>query len=438
MCGMAGLFGADLSPEELRATLRRMTDAIRHRGPDQDGVLVVPELAAGLGSRRLSLVDLEGGRQPIANEDGSVHVLLDGEIYNPVALRQSLERRGHRFRTRCDTETIVHLYEDFGIEALSHLEGMFALAILDVPRGKLLLARDGAGMKRLYRTRTSNGFVFGSEIKALLASRLVNAEPDWPAVAAYAAASYVPSPQTGFAGIQKLAAGAWLVVTAKTQEEGTFWLPRFDRGRRRSEAEYAAELSDLLQASVKSHLTADVEVGALLSGGLDSSLVAKLAVGSGQRLKTFSIVFPDDPDADESRYARLMATELGTEHREIEFRSSDLARLVPEVVRSLEEPFTRGPFVVRVGESQRARPLAAGVPDPWCADERGRRRAVAPSARRRDRRSVRASTEGLARGPDRDEAKGSAACTEARSCRIRALASTGASAIASSTTSRLS
>lgn len=347
MCGIAGLFGVELAPEQYQVALGRMTDSIRHRGPDQDGVLAVPTLGAGLGSRRLSLVDLEGGRQPIANEDGSVHVVLDGEIYNHVELRKSLERRGHRFRTRCDTETIVHLYEDFGIECLNRLEGMFALAILDVPREKLLLARDGAGMKRLYWARTDHGFVFGSEIKALLASGLIDAEPDWSAVAAYSAIGYVPSPRTGFAGIQKLAPGSWLAVTTKTHEEGTFWLPRFTRGPRRSEAEYAAELSDLLDASVKSHLTADVEVGALLSGGLDSSLVTARAVACGHSVKTFSIVFPDDPDADESQYARLMAKKLGTDHREIEFRSSDLARLVPTVVRSLEEPFTRGPFVVR-------------------------------------------------------------------------------------------
>lgn len=370
MCGIAGIFDADLAPAEYANRLQAMADAIRHRGPDQDGYLAAPELGAGLASRRLSLVDLEGGRQPIANEDETIHVVLDGEIYNHVELREKLTSRGHRFRTRCDTETIVHLYEDLGVDCLVELEGMFALAVLDRRRGRLLLARDGTGMKRLYVARTARGVVFASEVKAMLASGLLEAKPDWRSIAAYLAVGYLPAPYSGFEGIEKLRAGTWLILTPGGGEHGTFWIPRFGGPPPASEHDAAAEFEALLSASTKSHLAADVEVGALLSGGLDSSLVAAYAAEqSSKQLKTFSIVFPDDPDVDESRYARAMAKHLGSEHHEIEFRAPEMVELLPEVTRSLEEPHARGPSVVRYQVARLAATTVKAVISGEGADE---------------------------------------------------------------------
>ena len=191
----------------LPGSARAYGERRRHRGPDQQGILrALPEIRAGLASRRLSIIDLTGGDQPIANEDGSVHVGFNGEIYNHRELRADLERRGHTFRTQCDTEVIVHLYEEAGIDCLDRLQGMFALAVVDTRGPRLLLARDGSGMKPLYWTVTSSGLLFGSEIRALLASGLVQTAPDRLGIQCYRMASYVPAPRTGFAGIEKLPA----------------------------------------------------------------------------------------------------------------------------------------------------------------------------------------------------------------------------------------
>lgn len=357
MCGIAGMFGVELPAPEYALRLNAMADTLRPRGPDQDGFMVAAELGAGLANRRLSFIDLEGGRQPIANEDESVHVVLDGEIYNHVELRKTLLARGHRFRTRCDTETIVHLYEDLGVDCLAELEGMFALAILDRRRGRILLARDGTGMKRLYVGRTGRGLVFSSEVKALLASGLTVAKPEWNAIAAYLAVGFIPSPYSGFEGIEKLPPGGWIIRSEAAERRGTFWVPRFGGDAPSSERDAEIELERTLRESTRSHVLADVEIGAFLSGGLDSSLVASYAAEqSSKRLKTFSIVFPDDPDVDESLHARMMAEHIGSEHHEIEFRTSEMASLLPEVTRALEEPHARGPSIVRY---QIAR-LAAG------------------------------------------------------------------------------
>lgn len=348
MCGIAGFFEARMAAEAVPRVLQRMGDAIEHRGPDQSGTLAISELAAGLASRRLSLVDVAGGRQPLSNEDGSIHVVFNGEIYNHLELRKSLEGRGHRFSTHCDTEVIVHLYEDLGLESLDRLQGMFALAILDMRERRLVLARDGSGMKSLYWARTPAGFVFASEVKALLASGLVQARPDLGALRTYLAAGFFPAPLTGFEGIEKLAAGRWLVVEDGRVEGGHFWRPKFQKQRPRlREREYALQLEELLQDSVRRHMAADVPVGAFLSGGWDSSLVASYAARLAPgRLKTFSIVFPEDPATDESRYSRRMAEHIGSEHHEIEFRTPQFAELLPQTVRHMEEPHSRGPTVL--------------------------------------------------------------------------------------------
>lgn len=340
MCGIAGIVNTGLAPEDIESALARMQQAMLHRGPDEGGSRVFAAQGAGLCARRLSIVDLEHGNQPIANEDETVFAVLNGEIYNHTALRHMLLSHGHRFRGCSDTEAILHLYEHAGIDFLDQLRGMFALAIYDVRRQRLLLARDGAGMKPLYLARTPRGFLFASEAKALFATGLVEPDPDLSAIDVFLAAGFVPRERTAFRGVEKLRPGQYLIVDAGGESSGEFWQVRYrPADPAQSDAGYADELNSLLTESVQSHLAADVPVGAFLSGGWDSSLTTTFAAQAmGRKLQTFSVVFPDDPEADESRFSRLMAKHLGTDHHEIEYRSSQLPDLLPKVVRHLEEP----------------------------------------------------------------------------------------------------
>ncbi len=348
MCGIAGAFGAEIATQELPALLERMLAAMAHRGPDDSGVSVSPEIGAGLACRRLSLVDLVTGHQPIATEDGRVLVVMNGEIYNHRELRAGLEQRGHRFRTSSDTEVVVHAYEEEGVDCLARLNGMFGLAVLDLAARTLLLARDAAGMKPLYWTRISSGYLFASEAKALFASGLVSPEANVDALATYLAVGYNPAPRTCFRGIERIPPGEYVVIEAGGVRRGTFWRMRFDHsGRVRGDRECAEELDATMRAAVKAHLDADVPVGAFVSGGLDSSLVAAYAAPLSSRpLKTFSLVFPEDPDIDESRFSRRLTAQLGTDHHEVEFRSCDLPGLLEKAVRHLEEPCSAGPALL--------------------------------------------------------------------------------------------
>jgi len=348
MCGIAGLFQADIREREITALLGRMNCALVHRGPDEEGSWPVPELGAGLGVRRLSLVDLETGSQPLLTEDESVGLVANGEIYNHRALRAELEQRGHRFRSKSDCEVILHLYEEQGAECLGRLNGMFGLAILDRRERRLLLARDAAGMKPLYYTRAANGFLFASEAKALFATGMVAAEPDWVGVNNALAVRYCPAPRTCFRGVKRLPAGSYLLLDQRGEKQGRFWTMRFrEPDPATSEEEYAGELEQRLRAAVTSHMVADVPVGAFLSGGVDSSLTAVFAAEAySGRLKTFSIVFPEEPAENEARFARLVAERIGSEHHEVEFRSAQVAELMPKVIEAVEEPCGTAPAVV--------------------------------------------------------------------------------------------
>lgn len=348
MCGIAGIFDARIALKDYATILGRMGDAIVHRGPDQQGVRVLPEVPAGLRSCRLSLVDLARGGQPMANEDDTVHLVFNGEIYNHRQLRHELQAKGHTFRSECDTEVVVHLYEDHGIDCLARLHGMFALAIVDTRKRRLLLARDSIGMRCVYWTHTPAGLLFGSEIRAIVASGLYERRPDAVAVRTFLHASYVPSPLTGFDGVRKLPPAGWLTVEDGKVREGRFWLPRFrSDGPSRTEGEQADRLRQLLESATTSHIDADVPVGVFISGGLDSSTIALLAAELRPRkLKSYSIVFPEDPGADESRFSRLIAGRIGSDHREIEFRLDDLREMLATVARAVEEPSLRSPWVL--------------------------------------------------------------------------------------------
>lgn len=355
------MLGGRWHDEDLPHLLGRMSGVLIHRGPDDNGVLLAPEMRAGLAVRRLSLVDVEHGHQPLTNEDGSVAVVCNGEIYNHRELRAALESKGHHFRTRSDVEVIVHLYEDLGIDCLQRLHGMFAVAILDRRQRRLLLARDAAGMKPLYVAQREGGIVFASEARALFASGLVQPEPNWSAVSTFLACSYVPAPQSSFAGVERLPAGGYLLAGVDSISRGAFWSYRYAEKPAPPSGGYSEELEHLLEAAVKSHLVADVPVGAFLSGGWDSSLVAVLAARHTSRLRTFSIVFPEHPILDETRWSRLVAGAIGSEHEEVEFRSADMPRLARQVVNSVEELCSTSPAPVLFALAAHAAPHVKAV-----------------------------------------------------------------------------
>lgn len=342
MCGICGIINLSLSEgvETLRTTLTDMTRAMTHRGPDEEGFYCHP--LVGLGSRRLSIIDLSGGQQPIPNEDESAWIVFNGEIYNYLDLRLYLEKRGHRFRTQSDTEVVLHLYEEFGADCVIHLNGIFAFAIWDATRRELLLARDRMGIKPLYYTQVNQQFIFGSELKVVLANRQVPREIDLSALNEYLSFEYVPTPRTILRHIYRLEPGHYLIYNAQGMRQTRYWNLHLGRSEQRPPVhwrDYAAQLYGRLQHTVQMELVSDVPVGVLLSGGLDSSTIAALMCQTypGQ-VKSFSIGF-EESSFDESRYARLVATHLGLEHHELILTSQLTADLVPQITDFLDEPF---------------------------------------------------------------------------------------------------
>ena len=344
MCGICGIIHFDGKPATQRL-LAAMNDKLRHRGPDGDGYLV--DGAVGLAMRRLKIIDIAGSDQPLYNEDGSVALVFNGEIYNFRELRGRLERLGHRFRSDGDGETIVHLYEEYGADALNHLRGMFALALWDARRGRLLLARDRFGQKPLYTYQDSRVFVFASEIKAILAHPDVRrvsrfGADDGSALADYLSFGYLPAPETAFRDIHMLEPAAWLAVDrAGSVKSGRYWqLPALaPPDPAANSATYTGELREQLETAVKLRLVSDVPLGSFLSGGLDSSLIAALMrAGSNADVATFSIGFEGDDSFDETLYAEQVARHLGTQHTAFRVKA-DAMELLPELVWHHDQPF---------------------------------------------------------------------------------------------------
>lgn len=340
MCGIVGTIDANRSPDELRRVVQAMASAIVHRGPDDDGYFIAP--GVGLGMRRLSIIDLEGGHQPIFNEDGSVAVVFNGEIYNYRELTEQLTHRGHRFATSSDTEVIVHLYEEHGDECLQHLRGMFGLAVWDMARRRLLVARDRLGVKPLYYAPTDGGLAFASEIKSLLRHPAIDARADLEAIGNFLSLKYVPAPQTMFAGICSLPPGYRLTWDAGGMRIARYWDLHFDEhpSGRLSDEEQTERLDALLHESVRLHLRSDVPFGAFLSGGIDSSLVVALMSRMlDQPVKTFSVGFEaSDGEQDELPYARLAAREFRTEHHEVVMGPHHVGDLAEQVVWHMDQP----------------------------------------------------------------------------------------------------
>jgi asparagine synthase (glutamine-hydrolysing) len=317
--------------------LRRMTEAIRHRGPDDGGVWT--DGTVGLGARRLSIIDVsDRGHQPMTNEDGSIRLVFNGEVYNFAAIRRDLEARGHRFRSDTDTETIVHLYEEEGAACVERLRGMFAFALWDAPRRRLLLARDRLGKKPLVYYQDSRQLLFASAPKAILQDPSVPAEPDPHAIHHYLTYGYVPGPQSAFKGFRKLPPAHWLLFEDGRATIHRYWSLRYTPKRGGSEAELGEELLALLGEAVSLRLRSDVPLGALLSGGIDSSAVVALMrrLTSGT-VRTFSIG-SDHPEYDELPFARAVAARFGTDHHELVVKP-DAAAALPHLAWHYDEPF---------------------------------------------------------------------------------------------------
>jgi asparagine synthase (glutamine-hydrolysing) len=338
MCGIIGFFskGAE-SPTEER--LKTAADTLRHRGPDEDGYYYHPPI--GLGFRRLAIIDLAGGSQPIANEDKTVWVVFNGEIYNFRELREELTGRGHYFKTRSDSEVIAHLYEDQGEELFKYLDGMFAIAIYDVREKRLVLGRDRLGKKPLVFAETPTGFYFASEIAALLKLGVVSREVDMEALSLYLSLQYIPSPHTIFREVRKLMPGRRMIVDrGSIISQKPYWeLPVPTDHERPANYEEAIEvLRDRFITAVRRRLVSDVPLGAFLSGGVDSSItVATMAQICNDPVQTFSIGFSDKA-FDETRYAAQIAERFGTKHRQFEAKAADL-EILKKAVGVMGEPF---------------------------------------------------------------------------------------------------
>jgi asparagine synthase (glutamine-hydrolysing) len=318
--------------------LDRMTDVLTHRGPDDRGTYLEP--GAALGVRRLSIVDVEGGHQPFANERGDVWAVQNGELYNHLDLRSLLAGHGHRFRSRCDTEVLPHLYEHAGSGFPKHLRGKFGLAVWDARERRAVLARDRLGVKPLYYAQSGDLLVFGSELKSVLASGLVDTTLDYEALDAYLTFGFVPAPRTPLAAVSKLLPGHLLVVDSDGVRVERYWAypPPAPDVPPLSEQEYADGLLERLEESVRSRLMSDVPLGAMLSGGLDSSLiVALMARNMGEPVKTFSIGFAED-DANELADARYVADLFSTDHHELELSYTDDTVDLEDLVWHLDEP----------------------------------------------------------------------------------------------------
>ena len=341
MCGIAGMIDPGRDANDMRAWARRMTDTIVHRGPDDKGCYAEDGMAIAM--RRLSIIDLAGGHQPIANEAGTIQVVCNGEIYNFAELRAQLIQAGHRFSTHSDTEVIVHLYEQHGMDCLAHLRGMFAIAIWDAERRRLILARDRLGKKPLYYARLGDRLFFGSEIKSLLAAEPRLQAADYTALPEFLQFGYLREPRTFFRHIFKLPAAHYAVYEQGRFQMAPYWTFAFQADTTCSESQWLEQLDALLAECVRIRLRSDVPLGVFLSGGLDSSAVVAYANRAGLRpLQTFTIGF--DRDAwDESADALRIARHFGTEHHRLQLSSSELMGKLAEtllaIVHHCDEPF---------------------------------------------------------------------------------------------------
>jgi asparagine synthase (glutamine-hydrolysing) len=343
MCGICGKLIFDHEANVSPALIRSMADTISHRGPDDDGYFISGPV--GLGFRRLAIIDLSGGHQPLSNEDGRVHIIFNGEIYNYQELRHYLLGRGHVFRTQTDTETIVHLYEELGEACVEKLRGMFAFAIWDDRNKSLFLARDRVGIKPLYYSQSQNSVVFASEIKAILADPEMKAQIHESMIDRFLTFDYLPGEETLFKNIYRLAPGHSLTFRAGKSCRRQYWDLHFEPSPS-TFRQAKSGLLNLLEESVALHMISDVPVGFLLSGGVDSTAMLGLAVGkTSHPISSYTIGFSDPQVTDERPYARLAAKKYGSEHHETTISADQFAEFLPKYVWHMEEPICEPPAV---------------------------------------------------------------------------------------------
>lgn len=338
MCGIAGTMKFGQGARADSGSVRRMCAAMTHRGPDDEGVYADGPTAIGM--RRLSIIDVAGGHQPISNETGTVWIVFNGEIYNHAELRRGLEQRGHRYRTNSDTETIVHLYEEYGRDCVQHLRGMFAFAIWDREKSTLFIARDRLGIKPLYYRLTSESFLFGSEIKVVLANGGIRPEFNLSALPEYLAFGYLSGEETFYDGIRKLMPGHWLELNQNGELKiQQYWdLDTSSTGPVRDESYYVQTYRDMLEQAVSSHLMSDVPLGVFLSGGVDSSVVAALMTKMRREpVETFSVGYAEQTYS-ELPYARTVAKHLNSSHHEVLVSEEDFFGALPKLIWHEDEP----------------------------------------------------------------------------------------------------
>jgi asparagine synthase (glutamine-hydrolysing) len=340
MCGICGVIQIRGGQRHVLAdgVLDRMTDAMAHRGPNDRGTHVSP--GAAIGARRLSVIDVEGGHQPFSNEDGTVWAVQNGELYNHASIRDDLRRRGHRFASRCDTEILPHLYEEHGPLFVERLRGMFGIAVWDQKRRRGVVARDRLGIKPIYYAVSGDLLVFASELKSLLASGLVQTDLDYEAIDAYLTLGFFPAPATPLAAVKKLEPGCILVVENGVVQQRRFWSypePNLQRGGKLEE--WSERLLAELEESVRLRLMSDVPLGAMLSGGLDSSLIVALMARQMDRpVQTFAVGFREAGEGNELADARFVAEHLGADHHELELSVSEETISLDRLLWHLDEP----------------------------------------------------------------------------------------------------
>src|SRR6266446_6935750 len=354
MCGICGQFNFVRNEPVEPDTIRRMTQTMVHRGPDDEGYFISGPV--GLGFRRLSIIDLAGGHQPMSDAEETVWVIFNGEIYNFKELRTELEERGHRFRTNSDTEVIVHGYKEWGAEVLDHLNGMFGLAIWDVKNKRLVVARDAMGIKLIYYRVANGQLTFGSEIRAVLAAGSSKPEVDPVALNLFLRFRYTPSPLTIFQGIRKLASGTMLVVEeGECREERWYNYTPTPFSSPKEDEEATHELLELYRAAVRRHLLSDVPVGILLSGGLDSGLLLALMNEQGGPWPAYTVGYGETFEDDELADAAETASLLGARHITVKLDRAEFERSLSGIVECLEEPIAASSIVPMYFVSQRAR-----------------------------------------------------------------------------------
>ena len=345
MCGICGVYNFRNKEPVNQDLIKRMTGALKHRGPDDEGIYLGSRvkgsgLMVGLGVRRLSIIDLETGHQPIHNEDKTIWIVFNGEIYNFRDLREALEKKGHIFYTKSDTEVILHLYEEYGRDCVQRLNGMFAFAIWDSREERLFLARDRIGIKPLFYVEHKGSIIFASEIKSILENKEISKEIDLQSLYSMMKLQYIPAPKTIFKEIKKLLPGHRLACQKGKISIEKYW--DLDLARKEeSEAFYLEELPRLLEESIRLRLISDVPLGAFLSGGIDSSImVGLMSKFSEKPVKTYSVGFEAEDSFNELKYARLASQHFKTDHQELIMKSKDIEELLPKIVYYLDDPIT--------------------------------------------------------------------------------------------------